>query len=140
MKETTGDLWTFPAEYRVVTTNGVVSHGKLIMGAGVAKQAADRFPGLREKLAEFVDLYGSRTFLCKDEGIIALPTKTDWRLPSSMTLIHTSLWQMVKIVDKFQVKSVVMTRPGCGNGGLSWSEVKPLCVRLLDDRFTVVTP
>jgi len=44
MKEDKGDLWGYPADYRCVTTNGVVKpNGKLVMGAGVALDAKRLF-------------------------------------------------------------------------------------------------
>lgn len=141
MLEASGDLWEYPAEYRVVTTNAILrSNGCLVMGAGVAKQARDRFPGLDKKLGDLVKRYGNRPFLCREEDLITLPTKTNWREKSCPTLISRSVMELVRIVNKFNIASVVMTRPGCGNGGLEWSQVKPLLMDVLDDRFTVLAP
>lgn len=141
MLEATGDLWEYPAEYRVVTTNAIRrSNGCLVMGAGVAKQARDRFPGLDKKLGGLVEKFGSRPFLCREEDIITFPTKVHWKEHSSLRLIRWSLGELVRIVDKYNIQSVVMTRPGCGNGGLQWSQVRPLLVGVLDDRFTVLVP
>lgn len=36
------------------------------------------------------------------------------------------------------VNTVLMPRPGCGNGGLTWEQVKPIIEPILDDRFTVM--
>lgn len=143
MQEGVGDLWTFPAEYRCVTTNAeVMSRGlnrfELVMGAGVAKQAKDRFPKLPFKLGGWVMKYGSRAFICEEEKILTLPTKLDWRKKSIPALIERSLQQVVAICDKYAIASVVLTRPGCGNGGLDWNDVRPMCVFMLDDRFTVL--
>jgi hypothetical protein len=140
VKEAVGDLWHYPAEYRVVTTNGVVLAGKLVMGAGVARQARDRFPELPKLLGTWVQLYGNRVFICRDEKLITLPTKEDWRNDSTFGRIERSLQQMVEVVNKFGIKSVVMPRVGCGLGGLSWDDyVRHMCEMALDDRFTVVT-
>ena len=36
MRYDTGDLWSYPADYRVVTTNGIIKKdGEAVMGAGV---------------------------------------------------------------------------------------------------------
>lgn len=126
MKEATADLWGFPAQYLVVTTNGILnSKNELVMGAGVAMEAKCRFPGLPKKLGRYVQKYGSRVFVCKEEGIITFPTKVHWK-------------DLVKLVDKFDIRSVAMPRPGCSNGGLTWDFVKPYIDDILDDRFTVV--
>lgn len=139
MLEDTGDLWTYPAEYRCVTTNSVIrAYGGLTMGAGTALQAKIRFPHLPKKLAAWVETYGNRPFLCKAEGLITFPTKHHWRDDSVVELIVESAGKIVQIVDKFNIGSVVTTRPGCGNGGLRWEDVRPHLAEVFDDRFTVL--
>lgn len=141
MREDIGDLWTYPAQYRVVTTNGIVSErtGCLIMGAGVALEAKKRFPGLPEKLGAWVVEYGNRAFICKPEGLLTFPTKHHWHDPSDVKLIRLSALQSLAIADKYDLRSIAMTRPGCGNGGLTWDFVKPYVEDVLDDRFVVLT-
>lgn len=138
MREDTGDLWSYEAEYRVVTTNNVVTPNGLVMGAGVALQAKRRFPELPLKLAKAVSKFGNVPILCKQEGIITLPTKRHWRDPSDIDLIVQSVKALVVLVDDNKIASVVMTRPGCGNGWLTWKDVKPQIEGVLDDRFTVL--
>lgn len=52
MKEAQGDLWTLPAEFRCITTNGIWSKntGEAVMGAGVALDAKRRYPDLPRRL------------------------------------------------------------------------------------------
>lgn len=140
MHEQAGDLWTWPAQYRVVTTNGVVKeNGELVMGAGVALEAKKRFPGLPAKLGKWVLEYGNRPFICKQEGIITFPTKHNWRDLSHPLLITESTERLVEIADKYLILHVVLPRPGCGNGGLTWDFVRPILAERLDHRFTVIS-
>ncbi len=47
MKLAQGDMWSVydQADLFLVTTNGVVTrYGKLVMGAGIARQTKERFP------------------------------------------------------------------------------------------------
>ena len=47
MIERTGDIWLAKEEAILIPINlGVKADGKLIMGAGLAKQASDKYPGL----------------------------------------------------------------------------------------------
>lgn len=140
MKEDIGNLWEYPAEYRCITTNGVLnSRSELIMGAGVALEAKRRFPGLPAKLGKYVYVFGNRPFICPTERIITFPTKQDWRNKSSLVLISLSAQHLLRIADKWNIRSIAIPRPGCGNGGLSWDDVKPILSPLLDDRFVVVS-
>jgi O-acetyl-ADP-ribose deacetylase (regulator of RNase III) len=141
MIEAKGDLWKYPAEYRAVTTNGVVGYGdELVMGAGVALQAKKRFPTLPGKLGKWVKQYGNRAFVCPNYRIISFPTKHHWRNTSCSVLIAKSAREVAEIADKHNIQSVAMPRPGCGNGGLRWEDVRPLLADVLDDRFVVLTP
>lgn len=140
-KETSGDLWTYPAAYRVITTNGVVTSTaprKLVMGAGIAKQAKDMFPYLPETLGKLVLERGNIPLLLNHERIITLPTKHHWKDASDIGLIVSGILLLVELVDRNKIQSVVMTRPGCGNGWLSWDDVRPEIFPLLDSRFTVL--
>lgn len=140
MIEATGDLWSFPADFRCITTNGVVDlRGFLVMGAGCALQAKKRFPALPSVLGGYVWKYGNRAFIHHPSRIITFPTKHNWQDKSDLALICQSAIQVSAIADKYDISSIVVPRPGCGNGGLMWSKVGPLLADILDNRFTVVT-
>lgn len=139
MKTTKSDLWMSGAEAICITTNLVIKRdGNLVMGAGVAKQAAERYPELP---AFFADAVRAQSPVCAYKGtdhyLIALPTKRDWKQDSDLNLILGSLKLVVKLVDSLKLKSVALTPPGCGNGNLKWDDVRKAIEPLLDDRFTV---
>ncbi len=105
------------------------------MGAGVAKQASLRYPGLPRILAEHVRKNGNIPCLVPGYKIVSFPTKYNWKDPSDLLLIRESAR---KIADILPIdSSCELSKPGCGNGGLKWEQVKPLIEDILDDRFTV---
>ena len=81
--------------------------------------------------------------------IFTLPVKHHWREKADLELIERSLRELVYKVDghtpehaatakRDQLKRIALPRPGCGNGGLSWDNVRPLAAKILDDRFIVI--
>jgi hypothetical protein len=73
-----------------------------------------------------------------------LPVKSQYYLKADKVLIENSMKQLVNLANlpenKKKWKSIVIPRPGCGNGGLNWeSEVKPILAGLLDERFIIVS-
>lgn len=147
MLEVTGDLWTYPAEFRCITTNGVVNaRGELVMGKGIALEAKRRYPSLPKLLGAAVQKQGNIPVMFMDgscNGIISFPTKHHWRNPSDLDLIAESAealayWSR----HDWDVPPVIaLPRPGCGNGGLDWErQVRPVLVDLLNDNFVVVHP
>ena len=60
---------------------------------------------------------------------------------ANTVLIANSLTELVQLADKHpEWKTIVMPRPGCGAGELSWeNQIKSMCEDVLDNRFHVYT-
>ena len=140
MIEVTGNLWNYPADVRAVTTNGrVKKNGACVMGRGCALEATRIFPGIEHKIGRLILEHGNVVLPLK-EGIVTFPVKHSWEQPADPRLIVRSAKQLVAYADRFGWNTVVVPRPGCGNGRLSWDEdVKPLLDPILDDRFHIIT-
>ncbi len=148
MLEIFGDLWEVEADLRVVTTNPVVNGaGAAVMGRGCAREAKGKVPGIEYHFARRLQEHGNRVMLLATlpdgSRLASFPVKHHWRRPAVPELIRRSADQHVGLVDKFReshgIESVVLPRPGCGNGSLLWEDVRPLLAGVLDDRFSVVT-
>lgn len=148
-----GDIWQYHKRkhWVVVTTNiGWKASGHNVMGAGVAKQAAERYPDLPQWYGWLCRKYKENIGIClyNPGGLIMLPTKPlnrknphlSWQSDSDLELIKIGLKQLVQCVNDEHIKAVAMSYPGCGNGGLRRSQVKPLLKQYLDTRFVVVRP
>ncbi len=130
-----------------VTTNGIIkTNGKSVMGAGIAKILNDKFH-LDEDLAININLNGHVVQTIKYTYVdqkqiyfVSFPTKYNWKEKSSIELIEKSLIQLIDLTNKKNWDKVILPRPGCSNGGLSWlKSIKPLCQRYLDDRFYIIS-
>ena len=129
-------------EWLVCTTNKVLTkNNRLVMGAGIARWFRDTFPGIDKEFGALLAGYHNGVMLAtrSPHTIVAFPTKYHWKQPSDMKLIENSLQELVAFVGFSQPKTILMTRPGCGMGKLQWKNVKPLCEKYLDDRFTVIS-
>lgn len=143
MREARGNLWTFqPADARVITTNGDVnSKGQAVMGRGVAAQAATKWPGLKSALGKLIRANGSIVQLLPIQDpvpLIAMPVKEHWYEAANLGLIEESATALSVLANNLGLEHVVLPRPGCGNGQLSWPVVRACIATTLDDRFTVV--
>lgn len=141
MHEIIGDLWEEHAAGAVVaiTTSAKVSKaGNAVLLRGCARQARDRFPGLASKLGVLIRHSGSHVFNL-DHRIVNFPVEEDpYRIPE-LGLIEQSCKELVALTDDQGWDKVVVPRPGCGCGGLKWSEVKPVLIRYFDERFYIIT-
>ena len=146
-----GDLWEFHKRgfWVVVTTNiGWKANGDNVMGAGVALQAARKFPQLPRYYGRLCKKYKDMLgVVIYDEGrLILAPTKRlDWKKPhlswqaeADIGLVEQTIHQLAELAREERFK-IAMSYPGCGNGGLSPREVKPLLDRYLSSRFVVVS-
>jgi O-acetyl-ADP-ribose deacetylase (regulator of RNase III) len=141
MVERLVDLWTMEADAICITTNGFVkANGECVMGRGCALEAKRKFPHVSKLLGTKIKENGNHTQILmapKDVVYVAFPVKHNWWEPADYRLIQRSAEELVKLADEHGWKQVALPRPGCGNGGLRWDEVKPF-LTCLDDRFIIV--
>ncbi len=140
MPEITGDIWDYAGTSVIaITTNGSLTRGgRAIFGRGVARQAALRYPALADELGKRLAEQGNHVF---DLGnrIVSFPVEeTPWSLPD-LRLIARSAGELRELADRSGWQRIVVPRPGCGGGGLSWQDVKPLLDACFDGRFLVIS-
>ena len=58
---------------------------------------------------------------------------------ANLRLIEDSCKQLVRLADDNGWSDILCPRFGCGAGELRWQDVKPICEKYLDNRFTVMT-
>lgn len=156
MKEIKGNLWEQDSDALCITTNGTVTkdNGECVMGAGIAKDAAKQYPDMPKKLGELIKKYGNKVHIIGSmhresimrlhgalafSYIIAFPVKHKWFEKADLELIKKSCKELVELADDLSWQKVVLVKPGCGCGKLSWEkDVKPIVSKELDDRFEVI--
>lgn len=123
---------------RLATTNNVVNYNtqSLVMGAGVAKQFKDRYPGIEKRLANYFSNG-------EDYGLIVLPdntgafqTKRHWRNPSKLEIIQFSTSKLFHYAIEHPDISIFLPFPGIGKGGLKREVVEPV-ISVLPDNVSV---
>ena len=140
MEEITGDLWDYQGRAMLaLTTNGSLSRDhRAILGRGCARQAGERFPALAQRLGALLHVYGNHVHELGD-NLVSFPVEESaWSLPD-LRLIRRSAQELRALADSAGYKLILVPCPGCGYGGLSWQEVRPLLVDLFDERFLVIS-
>lgn len=139
MKEVTGDLWTYPADWRGVTTNGVVKKdGTCVMGRGCALEARNKYPGLDKELGELISKYGTDVYLFEKYKLFTFPTKHHWYDKSDLRLIGDSAISLETIARQAPEETFLLPRPGCNNGRLRWEQVERV-IRFLPDNVLIIS-
>lgn len=149
MREVKGNLFDYPADAICITTNGDVNtKGLAVMGAGVAKQLTERVPNVRRVVGDMIKRDGNVVNLIMtglpfdglQSAIVSFPVKEHWYETARLDLIWGSALALEQMADHFGWKVVALPRPGCGNGGLDWSDVRPVLEEAWgkDDRFVIV--
>ncbi|MCA1799710.1 MAG: hypothetical protein LC650_00140 [Actinobacteria bacterium] len=135
MQELVKDLWDCQG-ILFITTNGFIkTNGRAVMGAGVAKEAVQRIPGidleLGRKMVKFgnipMRLAGPGLKLNYDRNVVSFPVKHNWFERADLDLIAESAGKVVSFVHWGIIHEDIpmfLPRPGCGNGGLTWPAVR----------------
>jgi len=140
MREIEVNIWNKWEEGRIVCvlTNGMVnSYGEAVMGRGVALEAAHRMKNLRGYLGALLEGNGNHVFWMPENNLYTFPTKHNWRDSSSPALIAQSAFELMGHISFRGHNEVYLPRPGVGNGGLLWEDIKSLLEGILDDRVIV---
>ena len=153
MEEIVGNLWDYhtSGSFICIMVNCTPNtKGNAIMGKGIAKQAAVKFPKLSKLLGStqvefaakdgnFFTARSKRPQVFIGYRLITYPTKITWEQDSDLDLIESSARHLVKIVDTMsKIKPpVYLSKPGVGNGRLEWKKVKEVIEPILDYRFVI---
>jgi O-acetyl-ADP-ribose deacetylase (regulator of RNase III) len=125
-----GNLLKANAEALVNTVNTVG-----VMGKGIALQFKRAFPdnfrqyeqACRENQVELGRMFTVSTdTLLNPRYIVNFPTKRHWKGKSRLEDIERGLQSLIEEIRSLGIQSIAIPPLGCGNGGLQWSQVKPL--------------
>jgi len=102
-----------------------------VMGGGLAKAFAERYPLMLMDYEEYCNrdllrpgmVHSYYSNLEEEPIILNLPTKDDWRDPSTYEYVRSGLVAMATYLNRFNIDSVAVPALGCGLGGLNWEVV-----------------
>lgn len=146
MKVIQADLWDCEGTLAITTNGFVKRNGAAVMGAGVAKQATQRIPGIEYELGRRISRLGNRVARIAgpdcptyfDRNVVSFPVKHHWREAADLDLIERSIDELVNIADFFSVDTIYLPKPGCGNGRLNWLDVKSVLEPYIGNRDDIV--
>ena len=140
-----GNIFDYIGDADVIcaTTNGIVkANGELVMGAGVAKAFADKYPDMPNVLGKKVKANGNIVYQGgEDNGtlLLSFPTKNNFKDNADINLIIKSAKRLLSFANKRQWKKIIIPSPGTGLGELSKEEVYNELNKIFDDRFYIIT-
>ena len=117
-----------------------------VMGGGLAVTFKRRYPESYKGYMQWCKdkpIPGSSFSFCRElekdpitgkvHNVICLPTKLHFKNPSTLEYVEKSLVLFCAMYKPLQLKSVAFPALGCGLGGLTWNEVKPVMIKYLEN-------
>lgn len=135
MIEVFGNAWDYYDNGYIlcITTNGFIKkNGCNVMGAGIALEARKKFPGIDKKFGDLIKNNGHIVQPIHDR-LLSFPVKDFWYNNASASIIRESSKQLKVLALLHPKLNFILPRPGCGNGKLCWTNVKPLLIDLPDN-------
>ncbi len=128
-----GSLLDSSAQTLVNTVNCVG-----VMGKGIALEFKRRYPEMFVEYARMCERHQvvPGVPVCheaKGKLIVNFPTKDHWKARSRLSDIEHGLQLLRKSYRAWNITSIAVPPLGCGNGGLEWSDVRPLIEKYLGD-------
>lgn len=106
-----------------------------VMGAGIAKKFASKFPGMlnyyRHVCIEQKSVRPGYIITMQHDApppswVVCLATKDHWKNPSQLSWIADGLDNLAQWCKEYHIESLAMPAIGCGLGGLDWNIVRPM--------------
>ena len=109
-----------------------------VMGKGLAADFKAQYPEMFDeyrRLCSHEKIHPGKSFLWKGKGkwVLNFATKKHWRQPSKIEYLEDGLREFREKYEDWGIREVAFPRLGCGNGGLSWDDVKPVMLEYLVD-------
>lgn len=128
-----GNLLDSTAQTLVNTVNCVG-----VMGRGIALEFKRRYPEMYRDYARQCErglVRPGEPYLYTSSGtsIVNFPTKAHWKANSRIADIEHGLATFVRHYRDWKIVSIAFPPLGCGNGGLDWTDVRPLMERYLEN-------
>ncbi len=147
MKLKKGNMWDRfgKVDLFCITINGTFkANGELVMGAGIAKEAKERMPGIERIISTQFRTYCMREpyslpavlASSKSQMLGLFQVKHHFAEPASLELIKRSAVQLFRYIASYPKMTVCLNFPGIGNGKLNKDEVFPI-VNLLPNNVEV---
>jgi O-acetyl-ADP-ribose deacetylase (regulator of RNase III) len=107
-----------------------------VVGKGLAAEFKRHYPEMflpYQNICATGQLVPGKIWLWRSSNrwILNFPTKRHWRNPSKLEWIEAGLVKFVTEYSDLDITEIAFPRLGCGNGGLSWDDVRPLMERHL---------
>lgn len=125
-----GDMWEeySTADLFLVTTNSFITkEGKLVMGAGIAKEARDRFSGLDKAFGKRIKHLSRYGILVSDKWpdkvLGAFQVKYHFKDKADLDLIRYSTEMLQQWIKNHAALNIHLNFPGIGNGKLDPADV-----------------
>ncbi len=121
-----GNIFDSPAQVIVNTVNTVG-----VMGKGLALTFKNKYPKMFDDYKTVCEKRALKTgklmlFYFPDHWVLLFPTKEHWRNPSKLKYIEDGLVKFVNSYAEKSITSIAFPKLGCGNGELSWDDVRPI--------------
>jgi len=135
----TGDMWSVfdEVDYFVITTNAIIkNNGAVVMGAGIAKQVRDKWPGIDIEIGRGIQKVcpsGGEYGLILGNKIGVFQVKYHFKHMANLYLIDQSAKALAAHARANPDTTYAMNFPGIGNGSLDKEAVQPILEKLPDN-------
>ena len=115
-----------------LNTITIPTNAKGVMGAGLAKQARERYPGVFKvyrKIHRTIGLTVHEPFIIPIDdkrNVLIFPTKLRWQEPSRVQWIEHNLWHLQVGLDAGwfpEITGLAIPPVGCGHGQINFDVV-----------------